>query len=213
MTGENIVKEYRFGTATVFLIFMQRLSESDVGEMYELCDRERREKVDKITSVTKRKQSICAGFLFYLFQKRLHITETPVILSGGKPVFVKNRDIHFNISHSGDYVAFAFGDSPLGVDIECVKRTDLKVAKRFFTEEEYTYLAGRKEVERADLFCQMWTGKEAVVKASGEGLSVPLDSFSVLGETVECRGIRYGLSQQKIEEHGQALWISVAQVV
>lgn len=213
MIGETIAKEYRLGNATVFLLFLRELSEEDVGEMYALCGRERREKTDKITSVTKKRQSIGAGYLIYLLQKKLQIDETPVILSDGKPVFLERQDVHFNLSHSGDYVALAFGDAPLGVDIERVRRANLTLAKRFFAGEEYADLTGRPEEERADLFCRMWTGKEAVAKASGKGLAIPLDSFSVLGKTVECQGNRYGLDWQKIGEEGEELWLCVAQAI
>lgn len=99
------------------------------------------------------------------------------------------------------------------MDIERVRRANLKLAKRFFAKEEYDDLAGRAETEQADLFSRMWTGKEAVVKASGKGLLIPLDSFLILGETVECLGDRYRLSQQKIVENGEELWLSVAQAM
>lgn len=210
MTGERLIKEYRLGEATVCLLSLRELSERNVEEMYALCGGERREKADKITSVSKKRQSVGAGYLLYLLQKKLQIYETPVILSGGKPVFVENKDVHFNLSHSGDYVALAYGDAPLGVDIERVARADLKIAKRFFAKEEYEHLAEREEEEQADLFARIWTAKEAVVKASGKGLSIPLERFSVLGETVDCLGDRYRLSQKKICEQGETLWLSVA---
>lgn len=35
----------------------------------------------------------------------------------GKPYLLNYPDVHFNISHSGEYVACAVADSPVGVDI------------------------------------------------------------------------------------------------
>ena len=207
---ENIVKEYMLGNATVYLIFLQELSEADFQEMYALCSRERREKINKITSVTKQRQSISAGYLIYILKKKFGIEEEVVVLPEGKPVFRGNGDVNFNISHSGGYVVLAFGNAPLGVDIECVKQANLKLAKRFFTKEEYTYLLEQKEDEQKDAFCRIWTGKEAVVKAEGSGLLQPLDSFSVLGNEVELLGKKYELCQRRLPIEGQGVWVSVA---
>ncbi len=210
---ENIVKEYRLGDSTVWLFGVKELSETDLDEMYACCSRPRQDAADRIKSELKRRESVGAGYLLFLLKKRFSIAEDLVVLQSGKPVFQGDNGLHFNISHSGGYVALAFGKTPLGVDIECVKRKDLKVAKRFFRQEEYDDLAGKTGAEQPDIFCRMWTGKEAVLKASGAGLSVPLDSFSVLEEIVECSGKQYELHRQKITETGQELWVCVAKEI
>lgn len=215
MPGEHIIKEdmHMLENATVYLISLQELSEGDFQEMYALCSRERREKVDKITSVMKQKQSICAGYLIYFLKKKFGIEEEIVVLPEGKPVFRENRDVYFNISHSGGYVVLAFGNAPLGVDIECVRETNLKLAERFFAKEEYEYLLAQKEDDRKDAFCRIWTGKEAVVKAEGSGLSRSLDSFSVLENSVELSEKKYELCQRRLPIEGQSVWVSVARLV
>lgn len=211
--GEHVIKEYMLENATVYLISLQELSEADFQEMYALCSRERREKIDKITSVTKQRQSISAGYLIYILKKKFGIEEEIVVLPEGKPVFRKNRDVYFNISHSGGYVVLAFGNVSLGVDIECVREANLKLAKRFFAKEEYEYLLAQKEEEQKDAFCRIWTGKEAIVKAEGSGLLQPLDSFSVLENSVELSEKKYELCQKRLFIEEQNVWISVAQLV
>lgn len=208
---ENRIRESSLRDITLWLLKLKEIPEADFIRMYACCSKERQQAADRIKSELKRKQSLGAGYLLFYLRKRFSIEEEPIVLSGGKPVFPENSGVHFNISHSGGYVVLAFGKAPLGVDIECVKRADLKVAKRFFAKEEYDCLAEMPETERGDIFYKIWTGKEAVVKASGAGLSVPLDSFSVMGEIVECRGEKYELCRQRIAETGQILWISAAQ--
>lgn len=207
------IKEYTMQDSTVWLLHLREMSRKDLESMYACCSIERQKKAESLRSEVKWRQSVGAGYLVFLLKKHFSIEEEPVVLPGGKPVFAKKSELCFSLSHSGDYAALAFGRKPLGMDIECVRRANLKVAKRFFQKEEYEYLAEREGAEQADAFFRIWTGKEAVVKAAGGGLSVPLDSFSVLGKRLESSGYAYELYQQKLAESGQALWISVAQTI
>ena len=59
--------------------------------------------------------------------------------SSGKP-YIVDSDIHFNISHSGDYVMCCCSKAPVGCDIQQIKALNIKVARRFFTENEYNLL-------------------------------------------------------------------------
>ena len=104
----------------------------------------------------------------------------------GKPE-VKSCGIYFNTSHSGDYAAFAFtraGD--VGVDIEKfrgdITRRD-QIAERHFAPGERAQLQAIAEAERTRAFFDLWTRKEAFVKARGDGLFSGLNQFEVcLGE-------------------------------
>ncbi len=97
-----------------------------------------------------------------------------------KPKLQDNAGYTFNLSHSGDYVAYAFTCTPVevGVDIERHKSTTnfLELAERFFHPNELKWLisqAQEGECERA--FYRLWTGKEAFIKAIGMGMHFPLD--------------------------------------
>ena len=88
----------------------------------------------------------------------------------------------FNISHSNHAVLYGFTlGRRIGVDIEFVKPIpDIEaIAEKFFSRKERTELMTLPEDLRRDAFYHCWTRKEAVIKASGEGLSMPLDSFRV----------------------------------
>jgi 4'-phosphopantetheinyl transferase len=70
--------------------------------------------------------------------------------------------------------------APLGVDVEAVRAFDFEaVARRFFAPGEHRALCRLPAPARLRGFFECWTRKEAVVKALGVGLSVPLDSFEV----------------------------------
>ncbi len=90
--------------------------------------------------------------------------------------------ISFNLSHSGGRALLAVTDgAELGVDLECHDRkTDvLSLAEHYFSVPEREAVASAEESARVTTFFRIWTGKEAVIKAHGEGLGIPLDAFSV----------------------------------
>jgi 4'-phosphopantetheinyl transferase len=90
-------------------------------------------------------------------------------------------DLRFNLSHTRGLVACAigFGDM-IGIDVEALSRgpTDLDVAERFFSPSEVAILRGTPQARQPCTFMRFWTLKEALIKATGEGLSRALDSFS-----------------------------------
>ncbi|MEP6919457.1 MAG: 4'-phosphopantetheinyl transferase superfamily protein, partial [Acidobacteriota bacterium] len=88
----------------------------------------------------------------------------------------------FNVSHSGDAAVFAFSRAgEVGVDDEAVRAmTDAaQIASRFFAPGEVERLRALPLALQHEAFFECWTRKEAFVKAIGEGLSHPLDSFEV----------------------------------
>lgn len=98
----------------------------------------------------------------------------------GKPYLADYPQIHFNVSHSGKMALAVFGDTPVGCDIEIIGAPDMAVAERFFCGEEYNYInsaAGKSE--QAERFFRIWTLKESYIKATGRGLSQPLNSFCI----------------------------------
>ena len=105
----------------------------------------------------------------------------------GKPSLVRSSVcLEFNMSHSnGDLLIATCLGRKIGVDIEWV-RHDLdvhEIAQRFFSAAENKALHAMPNRSCYDTFFSCWTRKEAFVKARGEGLSCPLDSFDVSVET------------------------------
>lgn len=84
----------------------------------------------------------------------------------------------FNLSHSGDAAVVALApDLELGVDLERPgrRRPHAELARRFFCSREADAVAAAEGVAREALFLQLWTAKEAVLKALGRGLAFGLE--------------------------------------
>lgn len=97
----------------------------------------------------------------------------------GKPYIENQADFHFNLSHSGDWVACAESYRPVGIDVQRIKDIDFAIAERFFTKEEAKDIFSKEgDKEKKEYFFNLWTLKESYIKADGRGLSLPLDSFS-----------------------------------
>jgi 4'-phosphopantetheinyl transferase len=103
----------------------------------------------------------------------------------GKPELLPTSNtsgLCFNLSHSGDRVLIAVTcGTQVGVDVERV-REDLDVlelARAQFATDEIENLERLEPAERARVFFHYWTCKEAVTKAIGRGLSIPLADFTI----------------------------------
>ncbi len=88
--------------------------------------------------------------------------------------------LQFNISHSGRITACAVTlNQEIGIDVEDVSRkVNLNIADRFFSEKESSYLKSLPDHLKTQSFLEIWTLKEAYIKAKGMGLSIPLNKFS-----------------------------------
>jgi 4'-phosphopantetheinyl transferase len=100
----------------------------------------------------------------------------------GKP-FLPGSSLRFNLSHSGDWILYAFTEAAdVGIDIEQIKSmadTLRNIAQQNFSLAEFSAWEALPEEDKVGGFYRCWTRKEAFVKAMGEGLSCPLDSFEV----------------------------------
>ena len=117
----------------------------------------------------------------------------------GKPYIPGLPDIHFNLSHSGGYIACAFSDEEVGLDLQEQARTHtsiLRIAKRFFSTKEYEAILALPAEDpsvvpghptnaadsdnsacRLPLFYNLWTIKEAYLKYLGCGLRGGMNGY------------------------------------
>lgn len=102
----------------------------------------------------------------------------------GKP-FISNASLtiplRFNLSHADELIVMAVTlDQEIGVDVEYLPRVGkmLDIANSFFSPAEVEQLQNLPPEKKMNRFYDLWTLKEAYIKACGMGLSIPLDQFS-----------------------------------
>ncbi len=150
---------------------------------------ERRAHIERITHPDVRLATLCGEWLCKVMlseQSGMAFEQICLTRRGdGKPE-AQNLPLHFNVSHSGDFVACAVSRRPVGIDLEVLKTRDLSVAKRICSEKELAFIAPEKP-DALHRFLKVWTAKEAYVKLSGIGIKAMAEAdYFALQERLVC---------------------------
>lgn len=99
------------------------------------------------------------------------------------PVRLPETRLRLSISHSGDRVGVAVTeDAEVGLDVESATRdVDDSLLTYALNESELATLPPGPPSARTDAFFMFWTRKEAIMKATGRGLRIPLRSLTLSG--------------------------------
>lgn len=103
----------------------------------------------------------------------------------GKPGLenkVPGDELFFNMSHSNGLLLCAVTRSrEIGIDLEYIRHeiSPEQISERYFSTQEAEYLRAFPKHARERAFFTLWVRKEAYIKATGKGFSLPLDEFVV----------------------------------
>ena len=127
----------------------------------------RHQKAIRLGNPAVRMESIAAGLLLgYAFERH-------------------EGDFFYNISHDNEVAVVAVSSAPVGVDIEFRDDKSFRVTEKKFCPSERDYVLGADEAERQFRFRRIWTMKEAYLKYTTEGLTVPLDTVWMDMDTLQ----------------------------
>lgn len=158
------------------------VSLTQVSDLLNIISEERREKINRLYFLKDKLHSLFVEIILRYALWEQYSINSPYIefkqSEYGKPSFVHYRDIHFNLSHSGDWVICGIGDTPLGIDVEQIKEMKSLFANRIYTEEESAFIDTSPLEDRPKAFYKIWTLKESYVKNVGMGLGIPFNSLS-----------------------------------
>lgn len=186
------------------------ISERLWKEGYSLCSDEQKAKIDRLHNEAAKCQCLIAGLLqeWYLYRQSACLGER-LILScqpKGKPYIEGKTGLHFNISHSGEWVVLGSAKQELGIDIQRICAWRESVVKRCCTKEEQEQLAVASQ--RDELFYRYWTQKESYIKYTGEGLSAELSKL--LCRKNEIQDLRTGaVCHTACVRWKEAYWMSI----
>ena len=133
----------------------------------------------------RRRFVVSHGLLRVLLGRYLQVDPAGLVFAygpRGKPSLAGRDELRFNLSQSGELALLAFARGcELGIDIEQERPLpELEdIARNYFSAREGAELLGLRADEREAAFFRCWTRKEAFIKATGDGLSRPLDAFDV----------------------------------
>lgn len=141
----------------------------------------RKQRLAPLKNESARQESLAAGLLYaYAAGRRGLSPDEPVtILPAGKPVFAGRNDMFFSLSHSGRFVLCAFGDAPVGADVQQMRRYRPGIMKRFSPGEQ-AWLSSLPEEARPAAFFRLWARKEAWVKAASGSRMLSLSETDVI---------------------------------
>lgn len=184
--------------AHIWSVDLGNLPESNLAQLAYLNSLEQ-ERADRLQHPVHRQRFIAARYaLRKIISHYLNTNPTSVHFGynqHGKPYLLNdNRSLQFNLTHSQDIALYAITlDHQIGIDIEKMgERDHAHIAERFFSAEENLALAKLPIDEQFTSFYRIWSRKEALIKAVGKGMFVPLTSFSVsplaITETIHLEG-------------------------
>lgn len=131
-----------------------------------LISSERRERIDRCRAERGRIQSLLTELL--IRHEAADGGEVAFTYNEyGKPHLLAPSGMHFSVSHTSHYVAYAAGIVPVGVDIEYRRSVNLNIAKHYFSKGEQAVL--RESRDPVLDFYRIWTAKEAILKRNGTG--------------------------------------------
>ncbi|GLU32456.1 hypothetical protein Busp01_22980 [Trinickia caryophylli] len=182
----------------VLLVSIELDAALDSPQLVSLDDDERRRAARFLRREDAVRQSATRAALREALGERLRVPPGSLVFSreeSGRPHLAGGADgadgadaaIDFNVSHSGGYALIALSATRrVGVDIEsCRQALDWRqLGASVFAPEEAARVAGVDDEQGRRTFFDVWTAKEALVKAHGAGIAIAegLSGFAVLGE-------------------------------
>jgi 4'-phosphopantetheinyl transferase len=175
--------------AGIEVVVTRLLPEQDEGESLAWLSAEERDRASRFVLNRDRRWFIMrrAG-LRRLLGERLNVPPSSIGLTHrlhGKPVLsppLNRSGFQFNVSHCEDLVLYALSSrGEIGIDVEALRVTEEadRIASSAFSAREHQRYTALRPNERPLAFLTWWTRKEAFVKATGQGLCQPLDTFDV----------------------------------
>ena len=172
----------------IWLLRVDALTERDVAPLVSVLDEGEKARMGRFVHARNRIEYAAAhGLTRLALGEILSVPSTSLAFvegPNGKPAAQHDgapAPVSFNLSHADGMVGVAVlaqRDVPVGFDLERFDRKiELDLADRYFRPEEVAWLATLAPDERPRGFLRLWTLKEALIKATGEGLSRELDSF------------------------------------
>jgi 4'-phosphopantetheinyl transferase len=140
---------------------------------YDRMDEERKAKIDRYKNDSDKYLSLGAGTVLKLALKSLGMINCAIeYREGQKPVIKGEKDMFFNLSHSGKMAVLALSDKEVGVDVELNRKFSDHLIKYVFDEDEIRLGEELFSEGKEGVYPGFWTAKESVMKYFGVGIGM-----------------------------------------
>lgn len=167
---------------------IKEFNKEDLNDFYLKIPKQKRMQIDKYKNYETKTRTLVAEILLnnLLASQNISYQNTKYFNNKyGKP-YLKNSELFFNVSHSFDYVITTISNKEIGIDIEKVRKTSLKVINQFATSKEKKYILSSDENIEERIF-KIYTLKEAYFKMLGTNLNHILEiEFIIKNDKVYC---------------------------
>ena len=148
---------------------MSQATEAEVQRMLPLVDEQRRTEALRYRHIFGQIACLKSWLMLKELLKPLGINNLKIDKNEhGKPYLIRYPEVHFNLSHSKNGIAVVVDFSPVGIDIESFRKSNLSLLQKTMNPAEAAWI--RASSDPVEAFTQYWTKKEAVVKLRGTGL-------------------------------------------
>lgn len=143
------------------------LNDVDINNLFysEFLNDKDRKNFEKYRHPEVKKEKIASLYLKKKYIKNYYIDEN------GKPMA---EDKYFNISHSHGLIVLIVDEVPVGIDVELIRKYDDGLKNFISSEEEKEFIKDNQS------FFEVWTNKEALVKAAGLGIKEDIKTIPSL---------------------------------
>ena len=139
--------------------------------------------------VDKNRYTLARGLLRHLLMRYLHLSNQQINFKKeiyGKLYLINDLGIQFNVSYAKEKILLAFSKNfPIGIDVEKINPNYdfFSLVETYFTPNEQAYIG-----TNTHRFYELWTRKEALLKAFGTGLISKMNSIDVLNGSRTIKG-------------------------
>lgn len=163
-------------------------NKDDINNFYDKIPKLKKDKIYKFKNYESKVRSIVGEIILkeLLVKKNISYNSLDYYINEyGKP-YLKDNTTFFNISHSFDYVITAISDNEVGIDIEKIRKTPIKIINQFATEKEKEYILSSNNNIEERIF-KIYTLKEAYFKMLGTNLNNILEvEFIIKNDKIYC---------------------------
>lgn len=159
------------------------MSDTTFQEMTRYVSLEKKNRLNRFLKPIDATRSLLGDLIIrYILCKYYGLQNSDIVYAFkkfGKPYLSQQPHLHFNISHSGDWVVGVVATDVVGIDIEKITIVKSDIPLMVLADEEQEKFKELDEVQRNNFFFELWTLKESYAKTTGKGLSEGFNTLNI----------------------------------